>query len=271
MLQMGLDMVTYLRCEWVSAALCTNQTPRTADVCLQLGCEDGRAVSFLPKTLETLITSSVEADGILPVSVRRQLSQQERNRNAVRVSYVDQRADDLKETADESVDVVISLQAAARMVETGLDWKKSVQETARVLKPGGRFLFVEQSTLDGESYIEYVGNLGVELDADNGQKTITEEATESADVGADDDETETLPIFECIGYDDVDLVLVPHVAAVFVKSEDAGMTADERASREAKAEEERMAEISISAYERGIKKRRKKKKTDTKKGDVKAS
>lgn len=42
-LRMGLDLVTYLRTEWISAALCTNQTPRSADVCLQLGTEDGRA------------------------------------------------------------------------------------------------------------------------------------------------------------------------------------------------------------------------------------
>lgn len=273
MLQMGLDMVTYLRCEWVSAALCSNQTPRTADVCLQLGCEDGRAVSFLPRTIETLITSSLEVDGVLPVSVRRQLGQQERNRNAVRVSYVDQRADNLKDTADESVDVVISLQAAARMAEMGIDWKKSVQEAARVLKPGGRFLFVEQTTLDGESYLEYVGNLGAESDADNSQETVATEAiaTESIDDGDEEDDSGTFPIFECIGYDDVDLVLVPHVAAVFVKSEDAGMTTQERAAREAKAEQDRMADLSISAYERGIKKRRKKKKTDTKKGGVEAS
>lgn len=183
------------------------------------------------------------------------------------MSFVDQRADDLKETADESVDVVISLQAAARMAETGLDWKRSVQEAARVLKPGGRFLFVEQSTLDGESYIEYVGNLGAEAGDGNSQDQETEAevapAAESAE-GESDDEDETFPIFECVGYDDVDLVLVPHVAAVFVKSDDAGMTAAERAARETKAEKDRMAEISISAYERGIKKRRRKKKADPK-------
>jgi hypothetical protein len=40
-LMMGLDMVTYMRTEWISAALCTNQTPRSADVVLQLGSEDG--------------------------------------------------------------------------------------------------------------------------------------------------------------------------------------------------------------------------------------
>merc|ERR1712232_148802 len=159
-LQMGLDMVTYLRCEWISAALCTNQTPRAANVCLILGCEDGRPVTFVPRTIEKLITSTIETDGVLPVSVRRQLKQQEKNRGAAVVSLVDQRADNLSETDDESVDVVISLQTAAKMIEKGLDWKKGIQEAARVLKPGGRFLSVEQTTLDGESYLEYVGNLG---------------------------------------------------------------------------------------------------------------
>jgi len=62
-----------------------------------------------------------------------------------------------------------------------------------------------------------------------------------------------------MGYDDVDLVLVPHIASVFVKSEDAGLTDGERERKESQVEEDRMAEISISAFERGMKKRRKKK------------
>lgn len=248
MLQMGLDMVTYMRCEWVSAALCTNQTPRSADVCLVLGCEDGRPVTFVPRTIETLITSTVEPDGILPVNIRRQLKQQEKARNAGVVQLVDQRADDLKETADESVDVVLSLQAAARMKEKGLDWKKSVQEAARVLRPGGRFLAVEQSTLDGESYLEYVGNLGTMI------------MTESGDADEEEGEAEVYPTFECMGYDDVDLVLVPHIATVFIKSEDAGLTETERAKKESQVEEDRMAELSLSAFERGNKKRKRKKK-----------
>lgn len=241
-LSMGLDMVTYMRVEWISAALCTNQTPRAADVCLQIGCEDGRGVTFIPRTIQELITSTVEPDGVMPVKVKRQLTQQQQTRNAGVVTFKDQKADDLKETPDESVDVVISLAAAARMIETGLDWKKSVQEAARVLKPGGRLLFVEQADLEGDSYLDYLDKLGLEV-ADSEQEG----------------EEERFPIFEEVGYDDVDLVLVPHVAGVALKSMDAGMTAAERLAKEAKAEEERLAEISIEAYERGIKKRKKKK------------
>lgn len=244
-LMMGLDMVTYLRTEWVSAALCTNQTPRSADVCLQLGCEDGRAVTFIPKTIRELITSSAEPDGTLKISTRRQLKQQQDRRpGSAKVSFVDQRADDLKETPDESVDVVISLQAAAKMEENGLDWKKSIDEAARVLKPGGRLLFVEQTKIKGESYLEYIENLKPPLEKELGE----------------DEEDERLPVFEGVGWDDVDLVLEPHIAGVVIKSELAGMTPEELAKRESRKEKERIADLSIEAYERGMKKRKRKKK-----------
>ncbi|KAL3943844.1 MAG: hypothetical protein SGBAC_002095 [Bacillariaceae sp.] len=254
-LAMGLDMVTYMRTEWISAALCTNQTPRTADVCLQLGCEDGRAVTFVPRTIDEFITSTLEPDGVLPINVERQISQQEKTRNAAVVTFRDQRADDLKETPDESVDIVISLQAAARMIETGLDWKRSVHEAARVLKPGGRLLFVEQTDLNGESYLDYLDNLGLEVE---GSEDVEE--GEEVEDDSDSDAEERFPIFEEVGYDDVDLVLVPHIAGVALKSMDAGMTAAERDAKEARIEQEKQAEISLAAFERGIKKRKKKKK-----------
>lgn len=83
-LKMSLDLVTYLRTEWVSAALCTNQTPRSADVVLQLGCEDGRAVTFIPRTVRELITSSNQPDGQVPVGAKRQLKQQQQRRKVRR-------------------------------------------------------------------------------------------------------------------------------------------------------------------------------------------
>ena len=249
-LKMGLDLVTYIRTEWISAALCTNQTPRSADVCLQLGVEDGRAVTFIPRTIRELITSSAEPDGKLTISARRQLKQQQERRKAATVTYVDQRCDDLCETPDESVDVVISLQAAARMLENGLDWKKSVKEAARVLKPGGRLLFVEQTELAGESYLEFVQNL---CDVDN-----KNQEEESNDNDQEEESNELVPMFE-VGFDEVDLVLVPHIAGVAVKVEDAGLTAEDLLKREEEEKKDRLADLSIAAYERGIKKRRKKK------------
>ena len=240
-LKMGLDLVTYIRTEWISAALCTNQTPRSADICLQLGVEDGRAVTFIPRTIRELITSSAEPDGKLTISARRQLKQQQERRKAATINYVDQRCDDLSETQDESVDVVISLQAAARMLANGQDWKKSIKEAARVLKPGGRLLFVEQTELAGESYLDYIENL-CDID-DNVQG---------------DENDERVPIFE-VGFDEVDLVLVPHIAGVAMKSEDAGLTPEELSKREEEEKKDRLADLSIAAYERGIKKRRKKK------------
>ena len=244
-LHMGLDMVTYMRVEWIAAALCTNQTPRSADVCLQLGCEDGRAVTFVPRTIERLITSTVEADGILPVAVERQLKQQEKTRNAGRVQIVNQRADDLKEVENETVDVVLSLAACERMIENGLDWKKSIQEAARVLKPGGRLLFVEPPEINGESFLDYLANLSVQ--------TIPQEGSETDD--------EPMNVFEPLGYDDVDLVLKPHVAGVVIKSDDAGLTKKEREMKAKNAEQDKYAEISITAFERGLKKRKRKKKS----------
>lgn len=246
-LRMALDPVTYLRTEWIAAALVANQTPVAADVCLQLGTQDGRAVSFIPRTVREFITSSAEADGILSVRVRRQLKESEIRRKSAEVMYIDQPADDLRETKDESVDVVISLQSVDTMTENNLDWKKSVREAARVLKPGGRFLWVEPTEIGGESYIDYLESL---CQGEGG----------AAEGNDGDDEVERFAIFDDFGYDDIDLILQPHTAGVAVKSVDAGMTPAEREQRTKLEEQDRLAEISLQAYERGIKKKRKKKK-----------
>lgn len=128
------------------------------------------------------------------------------------------------------------------MQENGLDWKKSIDEAARVLKTGGRFLFVEQTTIEEESYLDYIASV----------KPPRE--------GEKPDDDERAPVFDLVGYDDVDLVLLPHVAGVVVKSADAGLSAEALARKEMKAEKDRIASLSISAYERGMKKRKKRKK-----------
>lgn len=253
-LSMGLDLVTYLRTEFVSAALCTNQTPRVANVCLQLGVEDGRAITFIPRTVRRFVTSTSEKGGVLSVSTKRQLRQQlERRGTDCAIDYKDQPSDDLRDTADDSVDVVISLQAAGTMQDNGLDWKKSVREAARVLKPGGRLLFVEQTQLDGELYVDYVRNLGVLINA-------------NTDKNKDGDEPEAVRIFEDVGTDDVDLVLVPHIAGIAIKAEDANLSKKERTQKAKEEQQSKYAELAISAFERGRKRRKRKKKnkgTDT--------
>lgn len=246
---LNLDLISYLRTEWIAAALVTNQTPRSADVCLQLGTEDGRAVTFVPRTIRTLLTSSAERDGKIPVAARRQLKQNEESRKAAKVKILDQPADDLFEVEDESVDVVISLQCAQRLLENGRDWKASVREACRVLKPGGRFLWVEQTVLEGVNYESYLENLYTQSIA---EKVVVEEGSED---GEDEDDG-LYPVFEDIGWDDVNLVLVPHTAGVAVKALDPALVANQ----EAQEEQSRMADMSLKAFERGIKKRKKKKK-----------
>jgi SAM-dependent methyltransferase len=252
-LKMGLDLVTSLRTEWISAAICTNQIPVEAESVLQLGTEDARAVTFVPRSVDELITSSPELNGELSVSCKRQLKQQrERRGTGAVIRYTDQRADDLSETKDESVDVVISLQAADKMRENGLDWKSSVREAARVLKPGGRFIFVEKTEIEGDKYLDIIASVATSrLSAETDEEVNDEEGEEKP---------ETYPTFELIGYDDVDLVIVPHVAGVVTKTADAGLTEAEIEAKKAAEEKARLSELSISAFERGLKKRRKKKK-----------
>lgn len=182
-------------------------------------------MTFIPKTIRTLITSSAESDGKLTVTARRQLKQQADRRKAATIQYEDQRADDLTEVADESVDVVISLQAAERMRDNGLDWKKSVQEAARVLKPGGRLLFTEATNIDGVSYLDYVRNL---------YTMRVGEGDESVPEGEGDENDVRYPVFDEVGSDDVDLVIVPHIAGVAIKAMDAGLSPAERAARQHK-------------------------------------
>jgi SAM-dependent methyltransferase len=245
-LQMGLDLVTSLRTEWVSAAICTNQIPVTATSVLQLGTEDARAVTFVPRSVEELITSTSETSGELSVSCRRQLKQQrERRGTGAIIRYTDQRSDELSLTEDESIDVVISLQAADKMRENGLNWKNSVREAARVLKPGGRLIFVEQKEIEGDQYLDVLESVAYQ-NVDVGEDGVKEEAT--------------YPTFELIGVDTVDLVIVPHIAGVVMKTENAGLTSKQIATKKADDEKARIADLSISAFERGLKKRRKKKK-----------
>jgi len=265
----ALDPVTYIRTEWVSAALCTNQTPTSADRVLQMGSEDGRVVNFVPRTVREIITSSAERPdgpegGGLTVSCERQLKQMAEGRKSAKITYSNQPADNLKDTPSLSVDIVISFQAAQRMHENGLDWKKSIYEAGRVLKPGGRLLFVEAAEVGGESYLDYVTGLS-EFRA-GGRGEGYEEASSATERDYEDGESKeeedgkASPIFEEVGYDQVDMVLQPHIAGVAIKALDANLTPVEKAQKAGEEERDRLADLSINAFERGNKSRRKRKK-----------
>lgn len=255
--RLHLDLVSYLRTEWIAAALFTNQTPRSADVCLQLGTEDGRAVTFIPRTITTLITSSADADGKITVGATRQLKQNQETRRACKVQIVDQYADDLVETNDESVDVVVSYLCAQRLADNGRDWKASIREAARVLKPGGRLLWVEQTELPGGDYLQYLENLYTQSNVE--KPTVTEGDEASSEEEKEDDGL--YAVWEDIGWDDVDLVLTPHRAGVAIKAIDPAVIA----TMEEDEMQTKMADLSLSTFERGIKKRKKKKKKKKKK------
>mmetsp|Transcript_16027 Transcript_16027/g.27069 ORF Transcript_16027/g.27069 Transcript_16027/m.27069 type:complete len:336 (-) Transcript_16027:276-1283(-) len=269
----ALDPVTYLRTEWVSAALCTNQTPRSFDIALQLGTEDGRIVNFVPRTIRKIITSSAEPksadDGALTVSCIRQLNTMAERRNTAAIEFSNQPADNLKDTPDASVDIVVSFQAAQRMYENGLDFKQSIKEAGRVLKPGGRFLFVESAEVGGESYLDYVMGISALVSGGIGDgyeeivaNNISEDASSiAAEVTDEDSEVEaTPPLFEEVGYDNVDMVLQPHIAGIAIKAMDADLTSEERKQMKSQEEEDRLAEMSFAAFERGNKRRKRKKK-----------
>lgn len=270
----ALDPVTYLRAEWVSAALCTNQTPRSADVALILGCEDGRIVNFVPRTIRKIITSSAEPksndNGALTVSCERQLKQMAERRNTASIQFSNQPADNLVDTPDASVDVVISLQAAQRMYDNGLDFKQSIKEAGRVLKPGGRFLFVESSMVGGEeNYLECVMGMSALVlenrsddDDDDSDETSVDVAKEEDGEEDDEKQEKSTPVFEEVGFDNVDMVLQPHVAGIAIKAMDADLTLAERAQKKSQEEEDRLADMSLAAFERGNKKRKRKKKKE---------
>ena len=177
------------------------------------------------------------------------MKKNEEIRKCAKVKIVDQPADDLFDVEDNSVDVVISLQCAQRMIDSGRDWKKAVREACRVLKPGGRLLWVEQTTLNGESFLSYLENLYTQAISDD-KSTTTEGGPE------DGVSSPTLfPTFDDIGWDDVNLVLIPHTAGVAVKAFDPSAIETEE-----QREKARLDDLSLTAFERGIKKRKKKKK-----------
>ena len=192
-------------------------------------------------------------------------------RNTASVQFSNQPVDNLRDTPDASVDVVVSFQAAQRMHENGYDFKRAIREAGRVLKPGGRFLFVESESVGGESYLDFVRGMSALVSGGMGDdyeeeivvkdKTAAGSAGTEASEGDQDEKEEAVPLFEEVGYDNVDMVLQPHIAGIAIKAMDADMTSAERKQVKSQEEEDRLAEMSFAAFERGNKRRRRKKKS----------
>lgn len=234
---------------------------------LQLGCEDGRVINFVPRTVREIITSSAEKEGGLTVSCERQLKQMvERRGSGASVTYSNQASDDLVDTPSSSVDIVISMLTAQRMRDNGQNWKRGIDEAARVLKPGGRFLFVEGTTIEGsgsdgdESYLDYLIGLSTDGDENEGGEEEEGQEDDGDNNSAGEVDEDSSSVFAEVGYDQVDLVLQPHIAGVAIKAMDADLTQAEKEQMTAEEENDRMAELSLNAFERGIKRRKRKKK-----------
>ena len=138
------------------------------------------------------------------------------------------------------------------------------KKAGRVLKPGGRFLFVESAEVDGESFLEEILKMSAPADDgeeadDNDNNESTEEST-TIEENEDGDDSMSI-IFSEVGYDNVDMVLTPHVAGVAIKALDADLTSEQRAELKTREERDRMADLSLDAFERGNRrnKRRRKK------------
>lgn len=230
-------------------------------------------MNFFPRTVRELVTSSAEPkdgpdEGRLTVSCERQMKQMAERRRCAAIEYSNQAVDDLVDTESSSVDVVVSFQAAQRMHENGYDWKKSIREAGRVLKPGGRFLFVESAEVAGESYLDEVIGLA-EVAMENKQDSDSDDVAGikvevvtkvNEDGEVLDAEDAATAVFEEVGYDQVDMVLTPFIAGVAVKAMDADLTAAQKSEKDAQTESDRLAEISLNAFERGNKRRKRKKK-----------
>ena len=90
------------------------------------------------------------------------------------------------------------------------DWIVSLREPARVLRNGGRFVFVEPTKIDGTT--SFVSAL-----------------EEMVDIGEDG---VSKPVFE-VAYDDVDNVFQPHVAGVATRI--GGVVASSSAKRSSRS------------------------------------
>ena len=299
-LQASTDPVSYWRVEYVSSAMLSNQIPRSASTVLQLGTVDPKAVYYLNKDVNKLLchpSYSAVQGGVSP-RANRQLTQAKERRGGMdklelvclRTERLDGRATKqggfLYGVDDNSVDAVVFCEVLEEIIEfyakpkasasiLGSDewFRNLLEELNRVLKVGGRLVFVEKrdiaGLLPGPSAVPLVGAIeGMRMDGSF--KLFADGETEGME-GDDEREMDevdlgTYSLFD-VAYDQIDFCPTPHVAGVAIKR-----SIEEPFEEEEESEPERVlniqerieyekrvqgAELAIAAFEKGRKKRKK--------------
>lgn len=237
---------------------------------------DPRAAYYVPKSLKKLICHGT----FIPVEFRakRQVEQatERRGQMDLEVDFVNKQEGKrlFEGVGDESVDVVMMLQISEDAAKSDLasSWLVALlSETGRVLRPGGRILFVEKKDVKVDREIDFVSAMqGLRMDGsyklfaageEEGDENDSEKSMEEVDL-------QKYSLFD-VAYDSIDLCPSPHYAGVAIKRsakeeeeveevrEKREMTMGERMKYEKRV---KGAELAIEAFERGRKKKKRGKK-----------
>ncbi len=267
-----MDPITYSRVEFVSASIVSNQIPRAADSCLQINTIDPRVFYYVPKTLRKVLCHPTfdKDDKVVDFRARRQIKQAIERRGGMEsldIEFLEKEmpldySRAFSVVDDESVDVVLCV-TALEDTPDDFDLKAMSMEIGRVLKPGGRFIFVEREEKKVGETIEALRMDGSYRPFDD--KDSEEEAAYQAELEGGDVDFSLYSMFDVVE-DPIDMCPMPFIAGVSVKRDPNEALEPEKPKVLTPAEQARAKKVSdgadlvISAFERGRKKSRPKKK-----------